>query len=153
MLMINTKEKANDVGIQKKGCGKTAAVVVHQMKMQPVVCNWKVMASFWPQCTYFLAAYQSTSNSNYSVTTSPTSPLHTTSAFFVWLKTFSDYVFQVNKKNVNGRQLKFLCVAICGDGPIPSFNQRLCAMLTFYGSTYQIFIYYPNYQVAYVLEQ
>lgn len=84
-----------------------------------------------------LAAYQSTSNSNYSVTTSPTSPLHTTSAFFVWLKTFSDYVFQVNKKNVNGRQLKFLCVAICGDGPTPSFNQRLCAMLTFYGSTYQ----------------
>lgn len=31
--MINTKEKVNDVGMQKKGSNKTAAVVVYQMKM------------------------------------------------------------------------------------------------------------------------
>lgn len=39
MLMINTKEKVNDVGMQKKGSKKAAAVVVYQMKRQPVVCN------------------------------------------------------------------------------------------------------------------
>lgn len=31
--MINTKEKAKDVGTQKKGSKKTAAVVAYQMKM------------------------------------------------------------------------------------------------------------------------
>lgn len=87
--MINIKEKVNDVGMQKKGSKKAAAVVVYQMKRQPGV--WLKSHGFLWASVHLLAGQQV--NQITSMTTSLTSPLHTTSGFFVWLKIFSDYFF------------------------------------------------------------
>jgi len=48
------------------------------------------MTSCLSQYTYGLTAAKLIGNSNYLVLTSPTSPLYTTSAFFVWVKIFND---------------------------------------------------------------